>query len=259
MAMNRNFYEKPASDGPLDEAQDNGESASGALLDRARPSRPVKATRVDDAYSRLKREILADRFRPGFQAFEPEIADMLQMSRTPVREALIRLESDGLIELVPRRGVRVLPVSPGDMKDIYQLLTLLEPEAAAEVAQRGVSADEMASLEQCCTAMQAALEQDDLEGWAEADDQFHRELLAMSSNRRMVEYLNILFDQAHRARMITVRLRDRPVASTKDHRDILDAIVAGDADKARQVFREHRERASRELLKLLETSRLSSL
>ena len=248
MAMNRNFYEKPASDGPLDEAQDNGESASGALLDRARPSRPVKATRVDDAYSRLKREILADRFRPGFQAFELEIADMLQMSRTPVREALIRLESDGLIELVPRRGVRVLPVSPGDMKDIYQLLTLLEPEAAAEVAQRGVSADEMASLEQ-----------DDLEGWAEADDQFHRELLAMSSNRRMVEYLNILFDQAHRARMITVRLRDRPVASTKDHRDILDAIVAGDADKARQVFREHRERASRELLKLLETSRLSSL
>ena len=195
MAMNRNFYEKPASDGPLDEAQDNGESASGALLDRARPSRPVKATRVDDAYSRLKREILADRFRPGFQAFELEIADMLQMSRTPVREALIRLESDGLIELVPRRGVRVLPVSPGDMKDIYQLLTLLEPEAAAEVAQRGVSADEMASLEQCCTAMQAALEQDDLEGWAEADDQFHRELLAMSSNRRMVEYLNILFDQ----------------------------------------------------------------
>ena len=87
------------------------------------PAMPTKArsTRVDNAYERLKTEILNGQLPPGFQAPEPDIATRLGMSRTPVREALIRLEADGLVDLVPRRGAKVLPISLQDICEIYQI------------------------------------------------------------------------------------------------------------------------------------------
>ena len=108
----------------------------------------VKNTRVTDAYVRLKNEIRENRLPPGFQAPEPEIAERLGMSRTPVREALIRLEAEGLVELIPRRGARVMPISPTDMAEIYDLLTALEPLAARLVANRKPTAEELKPLKQ---------------------------------------------------------------------------------------------------------------
>lgn len=218
-----------------------------------------RLSRVNDAYERLKADILANRLPPGFQAPEPEIAALLGMSRTPVREALITLQGEGLVELIPRRGVRVLPISPNDMREIYELLTLLEPAAAADVAEQPDNAATIAALEECTAAMERALRADDLEGWARADDEFHRELLRAKGNGRLLAFVNTLFDQAHRARMVTLRLRALPWQSTQEHRAILTAISAGRASEARKIFRRHRERAARELLAVLEKSRLSNL
>ncbi|WP_119165956.1 GntR family transcriptional regulator [Algihabitans albus] len=221
--------------------------------------RGESVTRVDDAYERLKAEILKNRLPPGFQATEPEVALRLGMSRTPVREALIRLQSEGLIELIPRRGVRVLPISPTDMQEIYWLLTALEPDAAAALASKGLTAEQIASLEEATSAMEKALEEKDLDLWAVADDRFHRELLYCTGNGRLLSFVTTLFDQAHRVRMITLRLRDLPTKSTAEHRAILKALRAGDAELTRRLFRAHRERAAKELLAVLERGRLSSL
>lgn len=218
-----------------------------------------RTSRVADAYERLKREILENRLPAGFQATEPEIAERLKMSRTPVREALIRLQGEGLVELIPRRGARVLPVSPRDMRDIYRLLTILEPEAAAEVAEAGLHDAQIAELEAATGEMETALSEGDLDRWAAADDRFHRILLGFNDNRRLTAFVNTLFDQAHRTRMVTLRLREVPRKSTQEHRAILKAIGTGDAARARDLFRAHRERAARELLDALERSRLSQL
>ena len=218
-----------------------------------------RLSRVNDAYERLKADILANRLPPGFQAPEPEIARLLGMSRTPVREALITLQGEGLVELVPRRGVRVLPISPNDMREIYELLTLLEPEATADVAGQADNAATLATLDKSTTRMEKALRANDLEAWAEADDAFHRELLRAKGNQRLLAFVDNLFDQAHRARMVTLRLRALPWQSTEEHRAILTAISAGDARRARSIFRRHRQRAADELLGVLEQSRLSNL
>lgn len=218
-----------------------------------------KSTRVDDAYERLKAEILANRLPAGFQATEPEIAERLKMSRTPVREALIRLQGEGLVELIPRRGARVLPVAPNDMRDIYQLLTILEPESAATVARAGVNRRQLAALERATDEMERALDDEDLDRWAAADDRFHRLLLACNPNDRLTAFVTTLFDQAHRARMVTLRLRNVPRKSTREHRAILKAIQAGDAAKAQKLFRAHRERAAQELVAALERTRLVQL
>ncbi|MEO1331218.1 MAG: GntR family transcriptional regulator [Pseudomonadota bacterium] len=217
------------------------------------------ATRVDDAYRRLKSEILGNRMAPGFQATEPEIAAMLAMSRTPVREALIRLEGEGLVTLIPRHGARVLPVAAEDMREIYQILTALEPEDAADVAASRPDEAALGPLAAATEEMQAALDRGDLDAWAGADDRFHRNLLALSPNRRLADFVNTLFDQAHRARLITLRLRAAPNRSTAEHRRILEALAAGDAPKTRKLFRSHRERAADELLSILSVSGLSNL
>ena len=145
----------------------------------------AKSSRVEDAYERLKDEIRTNRMPPGFQAPEPEIALRLGMSRTPVREALIRLEAEGLVELIPRRGARVLPIQPEDMREIYEILTALEPDAAARLASRKPSKEELAPLAQATRDMEEALRKEDLDAWAEADDRFHVALLELQGNRRL--------------------------------------------------------------------------
>ena len=218
-----------------------------------------RTTRVEQAYARIKQEIRSNCMPPGFQAPEPEIAAELGMSRTPVREALIRLQAEGLVELVPRRGVRVLALSADDMREIYEIHTALEPDAAANLAARRPTQEVLAPLEAAVSEMEAALKNPDLDRWAAADDRFHRELLALQNNRRLEEFLGALYDQAHRARMVTLRLRELPVKSTAEHREILTHLRNGDGAGARRLFRAHRKRATRELLTILETYRLPQL
>lgn len=216
-------------------------------------------SRVDDAYGQLKADILSNALPPGFQAPEPEIAARLGMSRTPVREALLRLQSDGLVELIPRRGARILPIVADDMREIYEILTSLEPDAAAKLAERRLSEAELAPLEQTVRDMEAALEAHDLDAWAKADDAFHRRLLKLHGNARLEAVATVLFDQAHRARIVTLRLRELPKRSTEDHRDIITCLRNGDGRGARRVFREHRQRAAQELLNILENYGLPPL
>lgn len=221
--------------------------------------RQSRSNRVEAAYSRLKHAILSNDLLPGFQASEPEIAALLGMSRTPVREAMIRLQAEGLIELVPRRGVRILPILASDMKEIYEILTALEPSAAEELARRRPSARDLEPLERATREMEVCLKANDLEGWADADDRFHRTLLRLHGNHRLMGIVQTLFNQAHRARMVTLRLRAKPVASTREHRQILTLMAKGEAEAVGDLFRVHRKRAASELLAILENYKLPLL
>lgn len=218
-----------------------------------------KLTRVEDAYARLKNEIRTNRMASGFQATEPEIALSLGMSRTPVREALIRLESEGLVEIIPRRGVRVLPININDMREIYEILTSLEPDVAANIAAKNPTEVELRPLEEAAVEMESALEQGDLDTWADADDRFHHHMLELNGNRRLREFVLALNDQVHRTRIVTLRLRDKPMKSNQEHREILEHIRRGDADAARKAFRAHRKRAAQELISCLEKFRITNL
>jgi DNA-binding GntR family transcriptional regulator len=214
---------------------------------------------VDQAYRAIRQRVLDNVWQPGYQALEQEIALSLGMSRTPVREALIRLQQEGFVEIIPRRGVRVLPVSPNDMRDIYQILTALEGMAVELVAKRRPSKSELKPLVEATRTMSAALERDDLDAWAAADEVFHRELVAMSGNRLLLETMMAHWDRAHRARMFTLRLRPKPVNSTKEHMALVARLAAGDVAGATEANRSHRERASGELLKIFERFRLQQL
>jgi DNA-binding GntR family transcriptional regulator len=181
------------------------------------------------------------------------------MSRTPVREALMRLSNDGLVEVIPRHGMRVLPVSPADMVEIYEILTALECMAAELLARRKPSAAELKPLVDATKAMDRALKAQDLDAWAMADERFHAQLLDLAGNRQLQATVMNYWDRAHRARMFSLRLRPTPVNSTKEHMEMVERLLAGDMDGASKVTRSHRERASKELLSIFERYKLAQL
>jgi len=214
---------------------------------------------VEHAYRLIRQRIQDNVYPPGYRALEREFADDLQISRTPVREALQRLQADGLVEIIPRHGARILPVSPDDMREIYQMLMALEPMAAEMVARRALSPEDLQPMVDASNDMTTALRSDDLDAWARADDRFHRYLIELSGNRLLVETVQRFWDKAHRARMVTMRLRPKPANSTREHIAIVDAIRAGDAVLAASLFRAHRERGSNELMSILQKAKLNSL
>jgi DNA-binding GntR family transcriptional regulator len=217
------------------------------------------ASLVDAAHEQVRRRILDNVWPPGHRALEQEVALALGMSRTPVREALVRLQSEGLVEVVPRHGMRVLPVSPNDMREIYEILTALECMAAELVARRQPGDDELQPLVQATADMDRALAADDLDAWALADESFHAQLVALAGNRHLQATVMNHWDRAHRARMFSLRLRPKPVNSTREHHALLGYLRAGDAAGAARENRAHRERASRELLAIFERYKLAQM
>ena len=223
------------------------------------PTTPTGASLVDAAYEQIRRRILDNVWPPGHRALEQEVALALGMSRTPVREALMRLSGEGLVEVIPRHGMRVLPVSPTDMREIYEILTALECMAAELLARRQPSAAELKPLIDATKAMDKALKLEDLDAWAVADERFHAQLLELAGNRQLQATVLNYWDRAHRARLFTLRLRPKPVNSTKEHMQMVERLRAGDAEGAARVTRAHRERANRELLVIFDRFKLAQM
>lgn len=218
-----------------------------------------RSNQADVAYDALKRLILDGVLPAGAQMLEQEAAARLNMSRTPVREAMVRLRQEGMVEIRPRHGMRVLPVSARDMADIYDVLTALEGIAAEAVARKGIAARPLASLRAAVADMGKALEAGDLIRWAEADERFHSQLVQLSGNTRLIQMVGQLWDQAHRARMLTLQLRPKPTNSVTEHAALVDAIASGDSVVARRIHEDHRRRAGKMLVELLERLGLTQL
>ena len=222
--------------------------------DRVRPAEPVPArpSLAESAYAALKASILEGLLPPGHEAVEQVIADQLGMSRTPVHEAVLRLQHEGFLRVLPRRGVRVLPIDPDDLRQTYEVLIALEGAAAALLAARGAEAAEtLATMGDATAEMEAALGREDRAGWAAADDRFHRALLAGSGNPKLARLAETAADQAQRARSATAARRPEAVASAQEHAAILAALAEGNAEAARAAVAAHRIRASREILRAL--------
>ena len=211
------------------------------------------------AYAKIKQRILDNEYAPGVAVLEQVLADDLGVSRTPVREALVRLMQEGLVEVVPRHGMRVLPLSPRDMSEIYQIMIGLELMATELLAQRKPSKQEIKPLVAACRDMEQALNRDDLNEWAKADERFHRSLVQLCGNKRLASMVMSVWEQSHRARMFTLRLRPKPVDSTREHREVVDAILSGDVGRARELYRAHRESASNRMLAIIKQYGLKSL
>ena len=222
---------------------------------------PLRQKSTDRVYAALRRKVIDSELAPGSQILEQELAIALGVSRTPLREALVRLENEGLVEIIPRHGVRIIPMSVADMKEIYQVLVSLESTAAAALASQPPSKAALDALEAFYDRMEAHLNAGDVTAWALEDERFHLEIVQLAGNRRLREIVSNCWDQAHRARMFTLRMQThpQPLQSMKEHRQIISALRKHDAAKAESLLRSHRERGLARQIEIIERYRFTQL
>ncbi len=212
-------------------------AASSAPV-RSTPSslkRPPAAERV---YTHIKEAVLDRRYEGGTLLTEGDLADAVGVSRTPVREALLRLEVEGLIKLYPKKGALVLAVSAQEIKDVVETRLLVEEFAARKAVP--ASPQLIERLEQLLEEQRQLAEAGDLAAVAVTDRCFHAEIVKYAGN----EILSRLYDQLRdrQLRMGVAVMEAHPgriEANITEHGELLEAIRAGDADGAALVVRRH--------------------
>ncbi|MFO7271650.1 GntR family transcriptional regulator [Sphaerobacter thermophilus] len=207
---------------------------------RERHARRGGATEI--AYWTIRDALRTGILRPGDRLIEVELAAALDMSRTPVREALRRLEAERLVENVPRRGLVVPAITLDDLVDIYEIRGALEGLAARRAAQR-MSAAEIEAMRQTVERMERALADDDLEAVSELSRQFHRLLRGGSPDGRLPTLLSLLMDSYGLLGLHEFNAPGRLSAAVAEHRAIYEAVAARDEEQAERLAREHSHNA----------------
>ena len=211
-----------------------------------------KLSNSSKAYDEIKRQIIENELSTSELVTIRQLGDQLGMSRTPIREALVRLEDEELIKLIPKHGMRVLPISANDMREIYWILMGLELVAIELIGEQKLLNKDFKVLSSLAKKMVKALNQDDLDKWSHADEEFHKQIVFLSGNSRLVNTVNSFRDQTHRARIITLRLRPKPVASSKEHLAVVEALKNGEIERAKTINRKQWERSRKQLTEILE-------
>lgn len=208
------------------------------------------------AYEKLKDMIIDGELPAGSNHLENTLAVKLGMSRTPVREACLMLEAKGLVNIQPRKGMRVAPLSTRGMREIYEVLTELESLAARQAADKNYSPKDLETLQKSIQDMEAALAENRLLDWADADGAFHHELVRLGGNRHIETIFMEFADHVRRARIATLNARPLPLKSNDDHAALYNAILRGQPEKAEQIHRLHRTNSMELLLGLLKETGL---
>ena len=187
-------------------------------------------------YERLRESIVNGDYPAGEPLIETTLAAQFSVSRTPIREALRRLEQDGLVER-GSRGMHVRSRSPEEILEIYEVRVTLEVAAARAAAERRTPLD-LARLEQIHQAMLAASTEDS-ERLANTNRKFHEIIWSMSHNATLIDLLTRLYAHLIRYRETTLTFQDRWQAVLKEHAQLIEAIKDGDRELAGQIAEEH--------------------
>lgn len=205
---------------------------------------PVKL----DSYKPL-REIVLEALReaivngvliPGERLMEIQLAEEMGVSRTPVREAIRKLELEGFVVMIPRKGAYVAGVSFKDVKDVFEIRAALEGLAAGLAAEK-ITQEEIEQMER---ALHYEREPDSLEEMVQSDTDFHALLYKASRNERLINILANLREQIERFRTTSLAVPGRPKTAIQEHRAMVDAIARHDVEDAQSLAAAHIENAA---------------
>ncbi|QDR83286.1 GntR family transcriptional regulator [Sporomusa termitida] len=216
-------------------------------LDSYKPLREVVAETLREA-------IVNGTLKPGERLMEIQLAEELGVSRTPVREAIRKLELEGFVVMIPRRGTYVADLSIKDINEVFEIRTALDVLAAGLAVER-ITEDELEQLERLLVEIGELIEEDDADKIVESDSQFHDILYRASRNDRLVGIINNLREQFTRFRSISIQYPGRMQKSVEEHRRLVEAIASRDTDLAQQLAREHMENSEQTLLQDLNERR----
>jgi DNA-binding GntR family transcriptional regulator len=210
------------------------ETSEHELLPRGR-------TAAERAYEYVKARLLDGRFAGGTLLSENELAQRLGVSRTPVRQALVQLEAEELLELYPKRGALVVPISPSEAEDVLEARLLIEQYCARRAASAGPHVVER--LREALSEQEHALETEG-RGFAWADRQFHGAIVEAAGNHLLDRQYDALRDRHQRIAAATIARDPTRIARfIEEHREILAAVERGDGEAAAELMGAHLQSA----------------
>ncbi len=189
-------------------------------------------------YEELKRQIMIGEIPPGTRMMEVELADDMGVSRTPIREAIRKLEKEGLVSIEPRRGAYASEISIKDMVDVLEVREFLEGMAAG-LASKRITEEEIEALKHSIDAYRDAVESGATEEIIEEDEIFHKLIVDCSGNKTLIQMINQVQELALRFRYIYYEDFSRYQNMPNEHQEILDAVLSGDPEVARSVADAH--------------------
>lgn len=195
----------------------------------------------------LRQAITDGVLRPGERLMEIQLAEELGVSRTPVREAIRKLELEGFVVMVPRRGTYVADLSIKDVNEVFEVRSALEVLAAGLAAER-ITEEELEEMERLLVQIGEQIENGDLESLVETDSQFHDILYRASRNDKLVGIINNLREQLTRFRATSMGYPGRMKDMLDEHSRLVEAIAQRNGKLAEKLAAEHLENAEQTLL-----------
>lgn len=202
------------------------------------PSTPRANTRL--AYDAIRARVVGGDVQPGQWLRESTVAESLGLSRTPVREALRMLATEGVVELVPNRGARVVSWTAADFDEVYRLRALLEGHGAA-LAATGATREQVARIRRLGEIYERAVDSavPGHDETARCNNEFHAAIVAASGSHRLVNLLDVISSAPMVTQSLSSYSDDDRRRSVLQHRDIVTAIAHGDAELAESAMRSH--------------------
>lgn len=194
------------------------------------------------AYNVLREAILTGRLPPGEHLAEEKVCSELGVSRSPLREALRRLEAEGLVSILPRRGAIVTQLTRRDLADLFAVRKSLEA-LAASLAAGSITEEELTALDETCEAMEQSIALQDMPSVASLNSHLHEVMVGASRNKWLGTFLASLGDHIRRVYSSSIQNADRARQSVAEHRALIAALRKGDAETAERLARQHVERA----------------
>jgi DNA-binding GntR family transcriptional regulator len=193
---------------------------------------------VNQAYQRLKTIILEQKIPLGGKLNEGELALALGISRTPVREAINRLEKEGLVEIFPQRGAFVVKFSEKDIFELFLIRENLEGLAAYLAAER-VNENDLSKLEFSIRGFKEPFSEKDIQRYTREDFKFHQAIVMLSDAHRLIKLISTLYDHIRIFRLTTMGLSERMKVSLIEHQKIIEALRERDSEASEQIMKEH--------------------
>lgn len=207
----------------------------------------INTTLPEQVYKLLKDAIERGEFPAGSKLVETDIATQLDVSRTPVREAIGRLAAEGLVTLVPRRGAFVASLDRKTIRELYEIREALEV-LATELALPTLDDEDIAPLEETLEAFAAALKRDDYQVYFELDRTFHEQLVALSGNTKLQELVQLIDGSIQVTRWMHCDTGEISELALKEHQRIVAALRTRDREQAVDQVRAHIRRVKGDLL-----------
>ena len=208
----------------------------------------------DVVFNTLRQAILKGELEPGERLMEIQLAERLGVSRTPIREAIRKLELEGLVLMIPRKGAEVAEISEKSLREVLEVRRSLE-ELAIELACQRITPEELTALEEAENRFARAVEDGEVMSIAESDENYHELIYQATANDRLVQILNNLREQMYRYRLEYIKDEDRRQILVVEHEHILRAVRRRDIADAKSAVREHIDNQQLTITKNLTTAK----